>query len=508
MDKIYFLNLDIAQNLAGVESSALARTKLFSEHLSIAPIFVTNLYNWTLHKNKKRVQENQRAATDMSVLNLYDFFQEATSLEHGVKKLLISDLEPYRAIDVPGTPDVRLYDEKGEFVAYCKRHPDDLTISFINYLSEGIVWRRETYDARGFLSKVDLLEKRDDIELAHESFFRPDGSVAITKRSSIKNGLATTLSLQLINRQGRLVKQFANDAELLAYWLELLVKRDEKSIFVVDRCAEFYAPLQATIQKTGSKSKVVPVVHSVHTAGDILIGIVNKFYKTVLEDVSAPDAIAVCTETQKHDIIQRFGPGNLQVIPHSHGVVANNPSFKQRNRFKIVYAARYAPEKNHDLALQVFKQVSLSVPNAELHLYGFGEKKQAIQDQIKELALDKKVFLNDFVHDVAPIYQGSGLSIMTSGIEGFCLGVMESLFYGCPVVSFDIRYGPHSMIQNGVNGFLVPFKDVDMFVKQIIQILGDEELHQKMVEQAPGSVQHLTHESVAKKWGEMLGSFE
>jgi len=383
MNKVYFLNLDIAQNLAGVESSALARTKLFSEHLGIAPIFLTTVYNWTLHKNKQRVQANQRAASDMVVLNMYDHFQEATGLDHGEKKLLAADLEPFRVIEVPGTPDVRLYNEKGELVAYCKRHADDLTISFINYLKENIVWRRETYDSRGFLSKVDELEKKGDEELGYESFFRPDGTVAITKRSSIKNGLATTLSLHLINQSGRLVRQFSTDAELLAYWLELLVKQDEKVIFVVDRCAEFYSLLQAAIHKTGSRSKVVPVVHSVHTAGDIHSAIVNKFYKTVLEDVKAADAIIVCTDNQKYDIIQRFGEGNLQVIPHSHAVVPNNPAFAQRSHYKIVYAARFAPEKNHDLALRAFKQVAASVPKAELHLYGFGEKSRRSWTKLK-----------------------------------------------------------------------------------------------------------------------------
>jgi len=122
--------------------------------------------------------------------------------------------------------------------------------------------------------------------------------------------------------------------------------------------------------------------------------------------------------------------------------------------------------------------------------------------------LEKKVFVNDFVHDVAPVYQSAGLSILTSGIEGFCLGVMESLFYGCPVISFDIKYGPHSMIRNGVNGFLVPFKDVGRLAKQIIQTLSDEGLHQKMVDRAAESVRGLSHEEVAKKWGVLLESLE
>lgn len=506
MDNIYFLNLDIRQNLAGVEMSALARTKIFSEELGIAPIFVTSVYNWMLHKNKLQLQKIQRASAGLNVLNMYDYFQDATGIEHGGRQVRAEDLSPFRFVEVQGTADVRLYNEKGEFIAYCKRHPDDLSVSFINYLEAGAVWRRETYDTRGFLSKVDLLERRDDGELANESYFRPDGTVALTKRSSIKNGIATTLSIQIINHEGRLERQFQTEAELLAYWLQRLVEKAGKSIFVVDRCAEFYAPLRAAVQKYKSAAKIVPVMHSVHTGGDVFSGVLNGFYRAVLEDIQAPDALVVLTEEQKKDIIRRFGHANIPVIPHSHKPVDGNPGPGKRNRFQIVYAARFAPEKNHDLALKAFKQVVSSIPQAELHLYGFGEKRQAITDQINGLGLKDKVFVRDFTPDIGAVYQEAGMSILTSGIEAFCLGVLESLAHGCPVISFDIKYGPHSMIRNGVNGYLVPFNDVEALAKRIVEVLGNESLHHKLLENSAPSVNSLTDENVAKKWLELIDS--
>ncbi len=506
MDNVYFLNLDIRQSLAGVEMSALARSKIFSDEIGIAPTFVTSVYNWSLHKNKVRLQRLQRASSDLKVLNMYDYFQDAVDLEHGDKRLLAEDLAPFRFVEVQGSPDVRLYNEKGEFVAYCKRHPDDRTISFINYLESGAVYRRETYDTRGFLSKVDLLEKKDDGELAHESYFRPDGTIALTKRSAIKNGVATALSIQLINREGRLERQFSSEAELLAYWLGQLVKEAGKSLFIVDRCAEFYAPLLAAIQKFRSPSRIVPVMHSVHTGGDVFAGVLNGFYKAVLEDIQAPDALVVFTEEQKQDIIRRFGNANIPVIPHSHKRVGNNPAPGKRNRFRVVYAARFAPEKNHHLALKAFRQVIDAIPQAELHLYGFGEKRQEIADQINGLGLKDKVFVKDYTPDIGAVYQEAGLSVLTSGIEAFCLGVLESLSHGCPVISFDIKYGPHSMIRNGVNGYLVPFNDVDALATKMIEVLGNQALHQKLIDNSAQSVDFLVNENVAKKWEELIDS--
>jgi poly(glycerol-phosphate) alpha-glucosyltransferase len=43
---------------------------------------------------------------------------------------------------------------------------------------------------------------------------------------------------------------------------------------------------------------------------------------------------------------------------------------------------------------------------------------------------------------------------VSSQSEGFCLSVIESLANGCPVVSYDINFGPRDMIKHGFNGYL------------------------------------------------------
>ena len=45
---------------------------------------------------------------------------------------------------------------------------------------------------------------------------------------------------------------------------------------------------------------------------------------------------------------------------------------------------------------------------------------------------------------------------MTSSFEGYPLSTLESMSRGCPVVSYDIKYGPREQITDGVDGFLVP----------------------------------------------------
>ncbi|MEX1027520.1 MAG: glycosyltransferase, partial [Candidatus Paceibacterota bacterium] len=51
------------------------------------------------------------------------------------------------------------------------------------------------------------------------------------------------------------------------------------------------------------------------------------------------------------------------------------------------------------------------------------------------------------------------------------LVVLESLCHGCPVVAFEVNYGPADMIEDGENGALVPFDNEDLLAQRIIEIL-------------------------------------
>ena len=52
-------------------------------------------------------------------------------------------------------------------------------------------------------------------------------------------------------------------------------------------------------------------------------------------------------------------------------------------------------------------------------------------------------------------FEKSKASILTSKYEGFGLTIMESIEMGCPVLSYDVRYGPNEIINHGENGYLI-----------------------------------------------------
>ena len=505
---IFFVNVDIGKGLAGIESSAMLRSVMFNDYLNINAIYLTNYYNSQLHKNKKQYQNSGRMSSAMKVFNMYDFFQETTSADYEDRHVFPAKLAAHRKVPVSNSNDMRFFTKEGDFYAYCKCS-DDGAIEHVNYFEDNQIIRREVFDCRGFLSRSELFSfSADGSKITNEIYYRQDGTVALHKRCLISGSDISIQSIYLTDKLGHIITRFLSDEDMLDFWVDALVKTHSNAIFIGDRNKEYYGAIK---KANGDDIKIIPIIHSVHTCDgkNIMEAETNHFFRPVLDDPANQDAIIVFTDEQRQDIASRYGEANYHIIPHSHSPVEYNTPFAERKRMKVVYLARYSSEKNHSYALDIFKKVLETMPNAELHLYGFGDEENFIKNYVKENGLSENVFVNPFESDVNKIYQESVLSILTSTCEAFCLSVMESLFNGCPVIALDIKYGPSAMIQDGKSGFLINHDDdfEDKFANKIIEVLTDDELNESFINYAATSMDAYTHSAVAQRWQKLIKSF-
>jgi len=505
--KIFFLNLDLKQKMAGIELSALNRTKLFSSHLNIEPIFLTIGFNNTIFKDKEHVIASNRASKNLSSMSIYDYFLDT----HNIKNEKTSDrnINHYRLLPVEQEPsDIRMYDPKGNLIGFCRRHKDDLSLSYINYFNKiGKVFRRETYDSRGIIIKTELIDaKNNDEDIMQDLYHRANGSIGIVKSSTVKKNVASLHFIQLIDKNNAFVAHFENENDFIEYWLTDIIKNNPDAIFFVDRCNEFQNIIINAKNKIKNEIKIFSVLHGTHTGGDVFGGPTNGWYKKTMEDRDKLDGIIVLTEKQKNDIEMRYGSGNYYVIPHSYDINLNSAPLSKRVKNKIVYIARFSPEKKHELAIEIFKKVIEKRPDTELHFYGYGnlEVENKVKGLINEFNLKEKCIVHEFDQNVDAIYQNASLSILTSDTEGFCMGILESLSNGCPVISFNIKYGPSELIKDGINGYLIPPFNLDEFSEKIVEILDNEALHASLISSAPKTVENFSHKNIANKWASII----
>ena len=95
--------------------------------------------------------------------------------------------------------------------------------------------------------------------------------------------------------------------------------------------------------------------------------------------------------------------------------------------------------------------------------------------------------------------------MLSSSFEGYPLSTLESMSRGCPVVSYDIKYGPREQITDGVDGFLVPRGDVDALADRLVELLRSPELVARMSRAARETARRKGPDEFLADWARVLG---
>jgi glycosyltransferase involved in cell wall biosynthesis len=198
--------------------------------------------------------------------------------------------------------------------------------------------------------------------------------------------------------------------------------------------------------------------------------------------------VAVC-EAARKAFVER------SIIPHQKSRTIVNgidlSSFSRRNdisRQKLLSSlgiegnpvvfgnvGRVNPVKDHETMLLAFaKQVSAGL-NAVLVIAGDGANLNNVRNLISANNLENKVFLLGRRSDVAELLQSFDVFLQSSITEGYSLALVEAASSALPILATDVG-GNSEIIQNGLNGYLVPSKDISAYSSAIKQLAESENI--------------------------------
>lgn len=196
------------------------------------------------------------------------------------------------------------------------------------------------------------------------------------------------------------------------------------------------------------------------------------------------DAVLWLTDEQRQDVRERFHLDGVHiVVPHGVPAVASVRPPAERTQGRIAMLNRLAPGKRIDHAIRAMAQVVARVPGAVLDVYGDGNQREALKQLIDELGLGAHVTLQGPTTNPGAVLDDASVLLFTSAFEGQGLAILEALAHGCPVVSYDVRYGPKDSLQDG-GGILVADGDVDGIANALIEVLTDVELRLRLAREA------------------------
>jgi glycosyltransferase involved in cell wall biosynthesis len=209
------------------------------------------------------------------------------------------------------------------------------------------------------------------------------------------------------------------------------------------------------------------------------------------------DMIIADSESTRRDAMRFIGihPGKITTVHLGYQEIFRQISDEEylhvvRQRYSlpdrfIFYAGALEPRKNIPLLLRVFEQ--LAQDQQELYLVltgGTGWDNQETLARMNSMHVrDRIVRLGHIDHiDLPAIFNLADVFVYPSLYEGFGLPPLEGMACGVPVITTNISSMPEVV---GTAGLLVPPNDEAALSQAIQQVLGDDELRQRLREAGP-----------------------
>ena len=126
---------------------------------------------------------------------------------------------------------------------------------------------------------------------------------------------------------------------------------------------------------------------------------------------------------------------------------------------------------------------------------------QELRDLINELGLEGRVILAGQSSNVPRDIKAAKIFVLPSDFEGMPNALLEAMALGLCCISTDCPCGgPRAVIEDGVNGCLVPVGDEDALCKAMQQLLDDGDKRREMALRARESAQQFSPEMIFEKW--------
>ena len=332
-------------------------------------------------------------------------------------------------------------------------------------------------------------------------YLRSDGSTYLrVPHFSFADPSSWPTRIEKVSPEGEVVGRFRS----LGQWFRGYVREvagDERAfVFLETRVlTPHLVPIGA------ANIHLVQVMHNIHTrAPQRWDSPVVPLSQMLLDRINDLDAVVNLTERQREDIALRRGATNNMFVVPNPVVMPSAAEPASRDPRLVTIVARLSGQKRLPHAISAFERVLQSLSDARLEIFGDGPDRWMLRQLVESRGLQDSVILRGYDPQARETLSRSSAFLMTSRNEGYPLSTLESMSHGCPVVSYDIKYGPRDQITDGVDGFLVPDGDIELMAKRVVELLTTPALVARLGEGAVAKARQHNLARYARDWAEVL----
>lgn len=232
----------------------------------------------------------------------------------------------------------------------------------------------------------------------------------------------------------------------------------------------------ARLIKLFVSAKVIYTPNGFVTLASWMPGWKRGFYGQLERVLTRLTDVLIAVSDHEYDEAVRLGyaPSRLRIIPNGISLNYASPFSKEDLRAKwgfsvdeviVGFLGRLDHQKNPELLLSAFAQVRKVHPKCKLVMVGDGPLRKSSFELSKELGVESDVIWLGYQRgrEILPLFD---IFVLPSDYEGFPYVLLEAMQAGLPIVATDVG-GVRMAIEDGVNGFVVPKRDIKALAERL-----------------------------------------
>jgi glycosyltransferase involved in cell wall biosynthesis len=192
-------------------------------------------------------------------------------------------------------------------------------------------------------------------------------------------------------------------------------------------------------------------------------------------------------------------------IPNQVPQVIGKKARLKSSEIVFGFAGRFSFQKRIDVLIKSFSRLNKDFPNTKLLIFGYGEQQNYLEGIVSNLKLAGVVEFREERSNIAEVFEEIDVFCLFSLWEGFPNVLAEALAYGIPSVGFTSCDGVNDLIQDGINGWKIPFEDpIESGYRLLTRAYRGFKKEEVSKESCQASVSKYSSESIYKSWNDVL----
>ena len=147
---------------------------------------------------------------------------------------------------------------------------------------------------------------------------------------------------------------------------------------------------------------------------------------------------------------------------------------------RLAVVASLVENKGHQVLLTAFRTLAVMNQKLELLIIGDGPLRRALEETARKYGIASQVVFTGVINDVPKRLADVDIIVLPSIYrEGLGISLIEAMCLARPVVTTNVG-GNREVVDEGVNGFLVPPGDAATLAAKLKVLIEDKELRKKM----------------------------